>query len=144
LVGEIIIFIKSPHIYYIVCYNNIKLGVIILNFFYFLDRYLDKLNDFKFQSKWKKYFHDNLNRTVWSLFFIWFLVVICFGWLFTQVVGTFFGIVLTIFFSGYFAYIVIFQFLRFLAKNNARYVQGEIFSKNNTMNYEDVVETIKK
>jgi hypothetical protein len=118
--------------------------VIILNFFYFLDRYFEKLNDTKFQIKWKKHFHDNLNRTIWALFFVWVVMVIGFGALFTQVVGVFFGIILTIFFSGYFAYIAIFQFLAFLAKNNGRYVQAEMFSKNNTMNYDDVVETIKK
>ena len=115
-----------------------------MNFFYFLQRYFDKLNDSKFQLKWKKYFHDNLNRTISGLFFAWIVIVIGFGALFIQVVGTFFGIILTIFFSGYFAFVIIFQFLGFLAKNNGRYVQGELFSEKNTMNYEDVVETIKK
>lgn len=115
-----------------------------MNFFYFLDRYFDKLNDNKFQLKWKKYFHDNLSRTIWTLFFVWVVIVVGFGWMFTQVIGTFFGIVITILFSGYFAYVVVIQFLGFLTKYNERYVKGETFSKKNTMNYEDVVKTIKK
>lgn len=115
-----------------------------MNFFYFLDRYFDKLNDNKFQLKWKKYFHDNLKRTIWAIFFFWVVIVIGFGALFTEVVGVFFGIILTVFFGGYLGFIVIFQFLGFLAKNNGRYVQSELFSEKNTVKYEDVVETIKK
>lgn len=115
-----------------------------MNFFYFLDKYFDQLNDTKFHVKWKKYFHDNLKRTIWAIFFVWVVIVIGFGALFTQVVGTIFGIILTVFFSGYFAYVVIFQFFGFLARNNVRFVQAEAFSKNSTVNYEDVVETIKK
>ena len=115
-----------------------------MNFFYFLDKYFDKLNDFKFQVTWRKYFHDNLNKSISTIFFLWVLILIGFGVLFIKLVGVFFGLVLSIFFSGYFAYIVVFQFLRFLAKHNTRYIQSEIFSEKNTINYEDVVETIKK
>lgn len=115
-----------------------------MNFFYFLDRYFDKLNDTKFQLKWKKYFHDNLGRTTGALFFLWLIIVIAFGALFIQGLGIFFGLIVTVLFGGYFAYVVVFQFLGFLARNNTRFVQGEIYSKDNTMNYKDVVETIKK
>lgn len=115
-----------------------------MNFFYLLDKYFDKLNDFKFQVTWRKYFHDRLGRSIWILFFVWVVMIIILGTGFIQLAGTFFGLILTVFFSGYMAYILVFQFLRFLAKHNTRYVQSEIFSQDNTMNYEDVVETIKK
>ena len=115
-----------------------------MSFFYFLDKYLDKLTDINFQVKWRKYFHDNLSRSISTLFFLWILIIIGVGVVFIKAVGLFFGLILMLFFSGYFAYILIFQFLRFLAKHNTRYVQSQIFNESNTINYEDVVETIKK
>jgi len=115
-----------------------------MNFFYFLDKYFDKLNDFKFQVTWRKYFHDRLGKSVTALFFFWVVMVVLFGIGFIKLVGVLFGLVLTIFFSGYFAYILIFQFLKFLAKHNTRFVQSEIFSQENTMDYKDVVDSIKK
>ena len=115
-----------------------------MNFFYFLDKYFDKLNDFKFQVSWKKHFHDHMGRSIWLLFFFWIVMVIAFGFLFVKAIGAFFGLIVGIFFSGYIAYILIFQFLRFIAKHNTRFMQSEIFSQENTINYEDVVETIKK
>ena len=115
-----------------------------MNIFYLLDKYFDKLNDFKFQVTWRKHFHDGLGRSISLLFFFWIIMVILFGTLLVKLVGSFFGLVLAIFFGGYYAYILIFQFLRFLAKQNTRFVQSEIYSQDNTMNYEDVVETIKK
>lgn len=115
-----------------------------MNFFYFLDRYFDNLDDFKFQLKWRKYFHDHLNRVVSLLFFFWILLLIFFGAIFIELTGILFGLVITIFFSGYLAYILIFQFLKFLAKHNTRYIQSGIFDEGNTFNHEDVVETFKK
>ena len=115
-----------------------------MNFFYFLDKYFDKLDDFKFQIKWRKYFHDHLSRFISLLFFFWIILIVIIGGLFVKGTGLLFGLILTIFFSGYLAYILIFQFLRFLAKHNTRYIQSGIFDEGNTFNHDDVVETIKK
>ena len=115
-----------------------------MNFFYFLDKYFDKLDDFKFQVLWRKYFHDHLNRMVSVLFFFWILIIVIVGGMFIKLVGIFFGLILIIFFSGYLAYILAFQFIRFIAKHNTRYMQSGIFDEGNTFNHDDVVETVKK
>lgn len=115
-----------------------------MGLFYFLDKYFDKLDDLNFQIKWRKYFHDNLGRFVLVLIGIWFTLTIVMGIILFELVGPIFGFILMIFFAGYFAYILVFQFLRFIAKHNTRYIQSDIFSEENTINYEDVVETIKK
>lgn len=115
-----------------------------MNFFYFLDKYFDNLNETKFKVKWKIYFQDHFGRAVSMLFFFWILVIVGTGILFIKIIGVFFGIILMLFFSGYFAYILVFQFLRFLAKHNSRFIQSGIIPEANSVNYDGVVETIKK
>lgn len=115
-----------------------------MDFFYFLDKYFDKLNDLKFKVKWKNHFHDHLFRSIWIIFFLWVVIVVLCGTLLIELLGLWFGLIITIFLSGYFAYIMIFQFLRFIAKHNTRFIQGDMFNQTNTFKHDDVVETIKK
>ena len=111
-----------------------------MDLYYFFQKYLNKKNDVEFGITWEKLVQTRIKMFIGVVFLIWVLLSALSGYLLSLLVGMFFGIVLMFFFGAYLAYIIFVQTLRFLASNNARYVQSKMDIDNNVMNYEDVVE----
>lgn len=119
-----------------------------MNIFYFLEKYFDKLDETKFRIKWEKYFQRHL-RTVNALILLfWIVLTVSCGSLLTELSNWFFGFILMIILGIYFAFNIFVYYIRFLAKNNTRYMTGGIFtdgsSQTSDFSKDDVVETIKK
>ncbi len=110
-----------------------------MNVFYFLQRYLDKLNDIQFGIKWEKLVQNNIKRFFTVMVIIWLLGSTLFGYFIGLLVGIFFSILLTIMFSIYFGYIIFIQSIKFLAVNNTRYIQSKMNIDETIINYDNVV-----
>lgn len=110
-----------------------------MNFFYFFQKYLDKLNDVEFNIKWGKFVQSNIKRFMVVVSVFWLLGSIAIGYLAIKLVGVILGFFLMILFSIYFGYILFIQSIKFLGKNNTRYIEGKAIIDESVINYEDIV-----
>lgn len=114
-----------------------------MNIFYLFDLYFNKLDDFKFKKRYESILQRRLKLVILIIFLLWIIITIAIGTLFINLIGAFFGFIFMLFFSGYLVYLFVFQFLQFLAKQNARYLSVRNL-KESTFSKDDVVETIRK
>lgn len=110
-----------------------------MNLYYFIQKYLDKLNDVEFKIKWERFFHSKIKRFIITILVLWIIATIVFGYLMNLLVGWFFGIIIMFVFAAYFGYITLVQTLKFLAVNNTRYIQSRINIEEDVINYDNVV-----
>lgn len=122
-----------------------------MNIFYFLEKYFDKLDDVKFRIKWEKYFQRHLRTVNGLILLFWIILTLACGSLLTELSNWFFGFILMVILGMYFAFNIFVYYIRFLAKNNTRYMTGKVFGEEpsytnhtNDFSKDDVVETIKK
>lgn len=111
-----------------------------MNLYYFVQKYLDRKDDYNFGIAWEQKFMGRISKIISIIFIIYVMIVIGFGILINGnggfllallSMGTM-GILL-----GYFLFV---QFIRFLAINNERYMRIKMNQQENTFNYDNVIE----
>jgi len=110
-----------------------------MNIFYFVQKYLDKLDEIQFRIKWEKFVHNNMRRFITIILLTWLLISAGSGYLLTLLVGTFFGFLIMIIFSVYLGYGLFVQSIKFLAINNSRYIESQMNGDDSVINYDNVV-----
>ncbi|MCK5761987.1 MAG: hypothetical protein KAH16_03710 [Candidatus Izimaplasma sp.] len=110
-----------------------------MNIYYFLQRYLDKLNQVEFIIKWEHYVHFKIKRFFTAIVFIWLLSSVGFGYIINLLVGPYIGFGLMIIFSIYCGYVLFIQTVKFLAVNNTRYIDVKMKQDESGINYDNIV-----
>ena len=110
-----------------------------MNLFYFVQKYLNKLDDYKFVSTWEQKFMNNMRRFVSIIFTIYVIIVVGIGALVNIDLGFFWSLLIMMFFGAWLGYLTFIQFLRFLAINNERFMRLKMGGTESGINYDNVV-----
>jgi hypothetical protein len=109
--------------------------------YYFIQKYLDKLNDKTFMYKWEKWVIKRMFRFVMSIFFVYLFIVLLLGFGANEIMPGVFAIFLALVFGFFYGYSLIINTIRFLATNNKRYMylKMDIPQVKNGINYDNIV-----
>lgn len=112
-----------------------------MSVFYFLQKYLDGLNDTKFMYRWEKMVLTKMVRFLMGVFFVYLFIVLLLGYGANEVMPPIFAMFVALVFGFFFGYTVIVNTIRFMAVNNSRYLQLKmnIPDVRNGINYDNVV-----
>ena len=110
-----------------------------MNLFFVIQKYLDRLEDYKFTHVWEKRFMNKLSNIVLGLFFLYLFIVIGIGYVISVQLGFLFALLMMGSIALVLGYYLVVHFITFLAKNNERYLRVMMNQNENTINYDNVV-----
>lgn len=111
-----------------------------MNLYYFLQLYLNRLDDYKFKSVWEKHFMNRLGRFISIIGLLFLVIVFALGAITSNAIGFLSALLVMIMAFMIIGYYLVIGGIKFLAINNERYMRiimgGNI---NETINYDNVV-----
>ena len=110
-----------------------------MNLFYFVQKYLNRLEDYKFVQVWENKIMNNMRRFVSTIFIIYIVIVVGIGALVNIDLGFFWALLIMMFFGAWLGYLTFIQFIRFLAINNERNMRIKMGTGGSGINYDNVV-----
>lgn len=109
-----------------------------MNLYFIVDWYLNKMNDNKFKDIWERKYLKGARRTVSISFLLYLFTLIVLTNMVTGGTNWFLGLLFFFSFGFMFGVLVIFNYLRFMARQNMRYFQI-MSGSNSDINYDNVV-----